>query len=72
VTQDVQEEQRVSGLIRLTLPTFKPGTHGHAKLVTMVKTYLLLKTHQDSKGHWTVSLASKTKNGSTAPKALVV
>ncbi|MDY0980358.1 NYN domain-containing protein [Stenotrophomonas sp. CFBP8994] len=58
--------------IRLTRPTFKPGTYGHAKLVTMVKTYPLLKTHQDSKGHWTVSLASKTKNGSTAPKALVV
>ncbi|UQY88144.1 NYN domain-containing protein [Stenotrophomonas rhizophila] len=58
--------------IRLTRPTFKPGTYGHAKLVTMVKTYPLLKTHQDSKGHWTVSLASKTKDGSTAPKALVV
>jgi NYN domain/OST-HTH/LOTUS domain len=58
--------------IRLTQPTFKPGTYGHAKLVTMVKTYPLLKTHQDSKGHWTVSLAPKTTNGSTVKKALVV
>lgn len=58
--------------IRLTKPTFKPGTYGHAKLVTMLKTYPLLKTHQDSKGHWTVSLAPKTTNGSTAKKALVV
>jgi hypothetical protein len=58
--------------IRLTQPTFKPGAYGHAKLVTMLKTYPLLKTHQDSKGHWTVSLAPKNTNGSTAKKALVV
>jgi len=57
--------------IRLTQPTFKPRTYGHAKLVTMLKSYPLLKTHQDSKGHWTVSLAPKTTNGSTAKKALV-
>lgn len=40
-------------------PNFKPNTHGHAKLSTMLKTYPGLKMHGGTGGQWTVSLASK-------------
>lgn len=46
--------------IRLTEPAFKASTYGHASMVKMVKTYGLLKAHQDQSGQWTVSLAPKT------------
>lgn len=55
--------------IRRTQPAFKPNTYGHSTLAKMVKTYSGLKANKGSNGHWEVSLAPKTTNGSTAKKA---
>lgn len=41
-------------------PAFNPSAYGHSGLLNMVKTYDLLKAHQDQTGQWTVSLAPKT------------
>jgi hypothetical protein len=58
--------------IRRTRPTFKPNAYGHSTMAKMVNTYSDLKASKGSNGHWEVSLAPKTTNGSTAKKALVV
>ena len=52
----------MSGLgsyLRRTNPAFTPQTYGHSGLLDMIKTYDLLKTHQEPGGHWTVTLAER-------------
>lgn len=41
-------------------PSFSPKTYGHSGLLDMLKTYDLLKVHQEPGGHWTAQLAAKS------------
>lgn len=49
--------------LRRTDPAFSPQTYGHSGLVSMLKTYDLLGLRQETGGHWTVGLATSTKDG---------
>lgn len=40
-------------------PSFSPKNFGHSGLLDMLKTYDLLKVHQEPGGHWTTRLANK-------------
>ncbi len=40
-------------------PSFSPKNYGHSGLLDMLKTYDLLRVHQEAGGHWTTRLASK-------------
>ncbi len=42
--------------LRRTDPSFTSGTYGHSGLLDMLRTYDLLKLHQEAGGHWTVQL----------------
>jgi hypothetical protein len=44
--------------LRRADPAFSPQNHGHAGLVSMLKTYDLLHLRQEPGGHWTVAIAS--------------
>lgn len=47
--------------LKRTDPAFSPQTYGHTGLLDMLKTYDLLTPIQESGGHWSVSLASRTE-----------
>ena len=42
--------------LRRTDPSFTSNTYGHSGLLDMLRTYDLLKLHQEVGGHWTVTL----------------
>jgi uncharacterized protein (TIGR00288 family) len=42
--------------LRRTDPSFTPSTYGHSGLLDMLRTYDLLKLHQEPGGHWGVTL----------------
>jgi len=42
--------------MRRTDPSFTPKQYGHSGLLDMLRTYDLLKLHQEPGGHWTVTL----------------
>jgi uncharacterized protein (TIGR00288 family) len=42
--------------LRRTDPSFTPSAYGHSGLLDMLRTYDLLKLHQESGGHWGVTL----------------
>jgi len=38
-------------------PAFKPNTYGHAKLLTMLKTYSTLELEKDASDHWAIRVS---------------
>jgi len=55
--------------LKRTNPSFTPNLYGHSGLLSMIRTYDMLSTEQETTGHWSVHLASKP--GSEAETAVI-